>query len=80
MVRRMDRHMVQEMFWLREAKNGAETDELLQTGTDGHPRVWQNVQEDPSLGRRQDPGNGRKKLEHWRTKREELREKSIRGF
>ena len=29
-----------------------ETHALLQTGTDGHPRVWQNVEEDPSPGRR----------------------------
>ena len=32
--------MVQKVFGIREAKNGTETDELLQTGTDGHQRVW----------------------------------------
>ena len=42
--------MVQRVFGIREAKNGTEADELLQTGTDGHQRVWQHVEKDPSLG------------------------------
>ena len=45
MVRRIDRQgedltWCRKEFWIREAKNGTETDELLQTGTDGHQRVW----------------------------------------
>ena len=32
-------NMVQKVFGIREAKNGTEIDELLQTGTDGHQRV-----------------------------------------
>ena len=55
--------MVQKVFGIREAKNGTETDELLQTGTDGYQRVWQNVEEDPSLGEWQGSGMGGKKLE-----------------
>ena len=43
--------MVQKVFGIREAKGGTETDELLQTGTDGHQRVWQNVEENSSPGR-----------------------------
>ena len=42
--------MVQKMFEICDAKNGTETDELLQSGTDGHPRVWQNVDEDSGPG------------------------------
>ena len=38
--------MVQKVFGIREAKNGTETDELLQAGADGHRRVWQNVKAD----------------------------------
>ena len=57
MVRRVDRKergtdMVWKVFGLREAKHGTETEELLQTGTDGHPRAWQNVEENSSPGRR----------------------------
>ena len=52
MVGRMDRQrgsdMVQKVFEIREAKNGTETDELLQTGTDGHQRNLQSVEEDSS--------------------------------
>ena len=40
--------MVQKVFGTCEAKNGTETDELLQAGADGHQRVWQNVEEDSS--------------------------------
>ena len=42
--------MVRKMLRIREAKNGTKADELLQTGTDGHQRVWQIVEKDPSLG------------------------------
>ena len=38
-------------FGTCEAKKGTETDELLQTGTDGHQRVWQNVEEKSNFGR-----------------------------
>ena len=36
--------MVQEMLGICEAKNGTETSELLQAGTDGHTRAWGNVE------------------------------------
>ena len=42
--------MVQRVFGIREAKNGAETNELLQAGTDGCQRTWQNVEENSNLG------------------------------
>ena len=32
--------MVQKVFGICEAKNGTETDELLQVGTGGHWRAW----------------------------------------
>ena len=43
LVGRMDRQgrspdMVQKVFGIREAKNGTETDELLQAGAVGHPK------------------------------------------
>ena len=44
--------MAQNVFGMREAKNGTKADELLQIGTDEHPRVWQHVEEDSSPGRR----------------------------
>ena len=51
LVRRMDRQeeiliLVQKMLRLREAKNGTETEELLQARASGHKRVWQNVKTD----------------------------------
>ena len=55
--------MVQKVFGIHEAKTGTETDELLQTGTDGHQRVWQTVEDDPSPGGWWGPGKGGKKLE-----------------
>ena len=33
--------MVQKVFGIRGAKNGIETDELLQTAIEGHQRIWQ---------------------------------------
>ena len=47
----VDLDMVQKVFGVREAKNGTETDELLQTGTDGIQRIWQNVEENSNAGR-----------------------------
>ena len=47
----VDLDMVQKVFGVREAKNGTETDELLQTGTDGHQRIWHNVEENSNAGR-----------------------------
>ena len=41
--------MVQKVFGICEAKNGTETCELLQTGTDGHQRVWQHVEENSNF-------------------------------
>ena len=55
--------MVQKVFGIREAKNGTETDELLQTGTDGHQRMWQHVEENSNSRRQQSPSQGGRK---WR--------------
>ena len=52
--------MVQEVFGFYEAKNGTKTDELLQAGTDGYPRVCQNV--DSNCRRRQSTSKGGQKL------------------
>ena len=35
--------MVQKVFGICEAKNGTETDELLQAGAVGHPRMYGNM-------------------------------------
>ena len=56
--------MAQKVFGIREAKNGTETHELLQTRASWAPRVWHNVEEDPSPGGWWCPGKGGKKLEH----------------
>ena len=66
-VKKFGPDMVQKVFGTCEAKNGTETNELLQTGTDGHPRVWQNVEENSSLGRR------------WRVPAKEARSWRIEG-
>ena len=48
---------------LKVAKKGTEIHELLQAGTDGYQRVWQNVEENSSLGRWYGPSKGGKNLE-----------------
>ena len=50
------------VFGICEAKNGTVTDELLQTGTDGHQRIWQHVKH--SNSRRKSPSQGGKELEN----------------
>ena len=55
---------------------GSETDELLQTGTDGHQRMWQNVEDNSNSRRRQSPSQGGKTLEDRRTK-EKHHEKGV---
>ena len=59
---------MQKVSRICEAKNETLTDELLQAGTDGHPRVWQNVEENSSPGRWQAYSEGGKKLKDRRTK------------
>ena len=45
------RHLGEVLIWRRKCSGYAtETDELLQTGTDGHQRVRQNVEKDSSPG------------------------------
>ena len=57
--------MAQKVFGIREAKNGTETDELLENGSKlGTKRERQNVEEDPSPGGWWCPGKGGKKLVH----------------
>ena len=58
--------MVQKVFGICEAKNVTETHELLQTGTDGHQRIWQHAEENPNSIRL--PAKEAKKLEDRRTK------------
>ena len=41
--------MVQKVFRIREAKNGTETDALLQTGTDGHHGIWKMLKKNRTL-------------------------------
>ena len=55
--------MVQKVFGICDAKNGIETNELLQTRTDGHKGIWQNVEENSNSRRRQSPIQAGKK---WR--------------
>ena len=71
--------MAQKVFGIREAQSGNETGELLQTGTGGHQRMWQNVEKNSNSRRWYSPSQGGKKQEV-KDKREESQEKSIRGF
>ena len=54
--------MVLKVCGICEAKNGTETNELLQTGADGYPRIWQNAEKN-SDSRRKSPSQGGKELE-----------------
>ena len=58
---------------------GTETNELLQTGTDGHQRIWQNAEKKSDSRRRKSPSNGGKKLKN-EGRKEKLQERSIRGL
>ena len=69
--------MVQKVFGICEAKNGTETDDLLQTGTDGHQRIWQDVEENSNTRGRKSPSQGGKKIGGSKGKRKESREGSI---
>ena len=51
-----DPDLVQEMLGLREAKNGTNSDELLQARASGHKRIRQHVKAD--LGPRGWQGSG----------------------
>ena len=55
--------MVQKVFGMCEAKNGTETHELLKTGTDGHPRIWQNAENNSNPRSRKSLSQGGKELE-----------------
>ena len=72
--------VVQKVFWMCEAKNGTETDELLQARAGGHQRVWQNVKADS--GPQRMVGSRQRSQENGglKDKREESQEKNIRGF
>ena len=56
--------MVQKVFGIREAKNGTETSELLQTGTHGHQRIWQNDEKNPNFRGWESPSPRGKELEN----------------
>ena len=68
MVRRMDRQG-ELLRWCRKSSGCArlewdETDELLQTGTEGHQRIWQNAVKNSNSQRRKSPSQGGKELEN----------------
>ena len=56
--------MVQKVFRIREAKHGTKAGELLQTGADGHQRIWQNDEKNPSSRGRKSPNQRDKELEN----------------
>ena len=62
--------MVQKVFGIYEAKNGTDTDELLQTGKDGHQRIWQDVEEIQILEEGRVPA---KETKNWRIEGEKKR-------
>ena len=75
LVRRMDRQgesldMVQKVFRIREAKNGTKAGNLLQTRTDGHQRIWQNEEKNPTLEEGRVPA---KEAKNWRIEGEKKR-------
>ena len=62
--------MVLKMFRIREAKNGAEAGDLLQTRTNGHQRIWQNDEKNPTLEEGRVPA---KEAKNWRIEGEKKR-------
>ena len=84
--RRMDRQG-EVLIWRRKCSGytarqrmGPTADELLQTRTDGHQRVWQHVQDGFKSWRMVGSQQRRKEAGGLKDKREELQEKSIRGL
>ena len=61
--------MVQKVFGICEAKNGTKTNELLQTGTHGHQRIWQNDAKSPNFRGRKGPSQSGKEM--WNRGRKE---------
>ena len=53
-----------KVFSICEAKMATETNELLQTGTDGHQRIWQNAEKKSDSRRKKSPSNGGNKLKN----------------
>ena len=76
LVRRMDRQVPDMVQTMNETK----TDGLLQAGTDGFPRVWQNVEENSSPRRWVGSRQWRQEAGGLKDRREESQEQSIRGF
>ena len=72
--------MVQKVFGICEAKTGTETNELLQSGTDGHQRIWQNAEKNSNSRRRKSPNQGGKSIGESMGERKELRVRTIRGW
>ena len=68
------------MFGMCEAKNGTETDELLQAGADGHQRVWQNAEENSKSLKTVGSQQRKQETVGSKDKRKESRERSIRGL
>ena len=56
------------MFGICEAKNGTETDELLQTGTGGHQRIWQNAENDSKISKKEESQPRRQRIGELREK------------
>ena len=59
--------VVQKVFGICEAKNGTETMKLLQTGTDGHQRIWQMLKRIQTLEEGRVPV---KEAKNWRMNEE----------
>ena len=56
--------MVQNVFGICEAKNGTTTHELLQTGTEGYQRIWQDDEKNPDSRGMKSPSQRGKELEN----------------
>ena len=71
--------MVQKVFGICEAKNGTKTNELLQTKTNGHQRIWQDGEKNPNSRGRKSPSQRDTELENRWRKDKELRERSLKS-
>ena len=58
-------HMMQKVFGKCEAKNGIKVSELLEIGTDGHQRIWQNDENNLKFRGRKSLSWRDKELENW---------------
>ena len=83
LVRRMDRQgevliWCNKVFGIREAKNRTKTNELLQTGTDGHQRIWQNDAKSPNFRGRKSPSQRGKAIVESREEKKRITRKEYK--